>query len=119
MSASLPLNSRFKKLIKTIARGVAITVLNVCVMAPLMAALVTLLLMGPANFWGQFADSLPISMAVATIVNFFVVGPVVKLLYYNAISSTANGMRFLRFVQDNAMPWLLISNSDRDRKSVV
>ena len=94
-----------------IARGVAITVLNVCVMAPLMAALVTLLLMGPANFWGQFADSLPISMAVATIVNFFVVGPVVKLLYYNAISSTANGMRFLRFVQDNAMPWLLISNS--------
>lgn len=94
-----------------VARGVAITVLNVCIMAPLMAALVTLLLVGPANFWGRFADSLLISMVVATIVNFFVVGPAVKLLYYNAISSTANGMKFLRFVQDNAMPWLLISNS--------
>ena len=68
------------------ARTIAMTVLNVCCMAPIMCAIGTLLIVGADNFAYNYFTTLPIVMPTAMLVNYFIVGPIVKLLFNNKIS---------------------------------
>ena len=84
-----------------VARGVAMTVLNVCCMAPIMCAIATLLIMGPTDFLIHYATTLPVVTPMALFVNFFVVGPIAKLAFANRISPSG-GLGLLSNLEQNA-----------------
>ena len=86
------------------ALNVAMAVLNVSIMAPLMCAVVTLLLQGPDGALAVIAAEAPLSVAVAIAVNLLVVGPTVRLLYHNVILP-ATGVRLVGIVQRAATTW--------------
>lgn len=67
-------------------RAIGMTVLNVCCMAPIMCAIGTLLIVGADNFAYNYLTTLPIVMPMAMLVNYLIVGPIVKLLFNNKIS---------------------------------
>lgn len=90
-----------------LARSVIMTLLNVAVMGAIMGSAITLLLNGPAGFWGQLASTLPVTMAVAALVNFFVVGPAVKMIYNNVLEPT-DGLGLFSLAQRYVMPWTAI-----------
>lgn len=92
------------------AATVAYAALNVVIMAPIMNTLVTLLLYGPYNFLANIAANLPISMLAAFLASLFIVGPIVKMIYNNLLT-TERGMRMLNFVERTAMPWMYLINS--------
>lgn len=75
-------------------RAIGMTVLNVCCMAPIMCAIATLLLNGTDNFLFAYLTTLPIVMPIAMLVNYFIVGPLVKLLFNNFITP-AGGINLL------------------------
>lgn len=83
------------------AKAVAMTVLNVCCMAPIMCAIVTLLLNGADGFAVRYLTTLPITAPLAALVNYFVVGPVAKLLFNNRISPSG-GLGFLEILDANS-----------------
>ena len=83
-----------------VTRGIAMTVLNVLIMAPIMCAIATLLLNGLNNYFISYITTLPIVMPIAAVVNFFIVGPIVKLLFNNKISP-AGGLGFLDTMRAN------------------
>lgn len=64
-------------------KGLGITLCNVCVMAPIMSSIVTLLLQDTDGYFAYLAHALPISLAAALLINTFIVGPVAKMLYNN------------------------------------
>ena len=84
-----------------VARGMAMTVLNVCCMAPIMCAITTLLIMGPTDFLIHYATTLPVVTPMALFVNFFVVGPIAKLAFANRISPSG-GLGLLSNLEQNA-----------------
>ena len=84
-----------------VARGIAMTVLNVCCMAPIMCAIATLLIVGPGNFPACYLTTLPIVAPMALVVNFFVVGPIAKLVFANRISPSG-GLELLGNLEQNA-----------------
>ena len=84
-----------------VARGMAMTVLNVCCMAPIMCAIATLLIMGPTDFLIHYATTLPVVTPMALFVNFFVVGPIAKLAFANRISPSG-GLGLLSNLEQNA-----------------
>ena len=88
------------KWFKGAKRNVGMTVLNVLVMAPIMCAIATLLLVGTNNFFFNYITTLPLIMPIAALVNFFVVGPIVKLTFINRISPSG-GLRFLETMRAN------------------
>lgn len=90
-----------------LARSIAMTVLNVLVMGLVMGAAVNMLLSGPAGFLSAYVNSLPVTLTVAALVNFFIVGPVVKMLYNNVIEPT-NGLGIFQFFQRFGMSWAAI-----------
>ena len=90
-----------------LARNIAMTLLNVVVMGAIMGSIITLLLKGPAGFWGELASTLPLTMTVAALVNYFVVGPAVKMIYNNVLEPT-NGLGLFNWAQRYAMPWTAI-----------
>lgn len=75
------------------ARSLAMSVLNVTCTAPIMCAVATLLLVGPGNFMATYLTTLPIVLPIAISVNFFIVGPVVKIAY-NRIAPS-NGLALI------------------------
>ena len=81
-------------------RNVGMTVLNVLCMAPIMCAIATLLLVGVNNFAFNYFTTLPLIIPIAAFVNFFVVGPIVKLLFSNRIMP-AGGLRFIETMRAN------------------
>lgn len=87
-----------------IPRTIAMTLLNVGIMAPVMCSLITLLLKGPGNALEDIAAALPLSMTVAVLVNLLVVGPAVRLLYHNVIMP-ATGARLVSALQRFATTW--------------
>lgn len=93
-----------------LAKSIVMTLLNITVMCPLMSALVTLLLTGPVGFLPEYLDALPISFAFALVVNYFVVGPVVKMLHNNVISSD-QGMAILLWFDKNIRPLMVLLGS--------
>ncbi|MDO4501941.1 MAG: DUF2798 domain-containing protein [Coriobacteriia bacterium] len=81
-------------------KNLAMTVLNVTAMCPIMCGIVTFLLNGPDGFLLQYATAVPISFAVACLVNLLVVGPAVKLLHAQVITS-AQGINLLLAIEKN------------------
>ncbi len=84
-----------------VARSIAMTVLNVCCMAPIMCAIATLLIVGADDFALRYLTTLPIVMPMAMLVNFFIVGPIVKLVFANRISP-AGGLGLLDNLEQHA-----------------
>ena len=85
-------------------RNVAMTLVNVAIMAPVMATIVTVLLKGPEGLLLNLVTELPLSMAAAVTVNLLVVGPVVKLLYHNVIRPTTS-LRLCQLSQRFVTNW--------------
>lgn len=83
-----------------IPRSIAMTVLNVCIMAPIMGAIVTLLLTGTDNFLMTYLTTLPITMPTAMLINFFAIGPAVKLIFNNVLSPSG-GLGLLSNLSEN------------------
>lgn len=83
------------------ARAIAMTVLNVCCMAPVMCAIATLLIVGTDNFLMQYATTLPVVAPMAMVVNYFIVGPIVKLVFVNRIMP-ADGLGLLGNLEQHA-----------------
>jgi len=83
------------------ARAIAMTVLNVCCMAPVMCAIATLLIVGPDDFLMRYITTLPIVAPMAMVVNYFIVGPIVKLVFANRISP-AGGLGLLENLEQHA-----------------
>lgn len=83
------------------ARAIAMTVLNVCCMAPVMCAIATLLIVGPDDFLVRYVTTLPIVAPMAMVVNYFIVGPIVKLVFANRISP-AGGLGLLENLEQHA-----------------
>ena len=83
------------------ARAVAMTVLNVCCTAPIMCAIGLLLLVGTDGFFVRYATTLPLMAPLAALVNYFVVGPIAKLLFFNKISPSG-GLGLLDNLEQNA-----------------
>lgn len=84
-------------------KALAMTVLNVCCTAPIMCALVILLLNGTDGFAMRYLCTLPLTAPLAVLVNYLVVGPIVKLLFNNCILP-ANGVGILDALRTNATP---------------
>lgn len=86
-------------------KGLGITLCNVCVMAPIMSSIVTLLLQGTDGYFAYLAHALPISVAAALPINTFIVGPIAKMLYNNYFAvrgPTQTTHRIARHVMDIA-----------------
>lgn len=90
-----------------LARSVAMTVLNVLVMGSIMGAAVTILLGGFSGFLPAYLSSLVVTLPMAVLVNFFVVGPAVKMLYNNVIEPVY-GLRIFNFAHRYGMSWAVI-----------
>lgn len=93
-----------------IPRTIAMTLLNVGVMAPVMCSIVTLLLKGASDLPANIAAELPLSLLVAILVNLLAVGPAVRLLYHNVILP-ATGSRLINATQRFATTWAGIFTS--------
>lgn len=90
-----------------IARNIAMTVLNVAVMATIMGSVVTMLLNGPDGYLVELLQTLPATALAALMINYFIVAPAVKLIYANHIEP-AYGPRIVAIAQRYAMPWMAI-----------
>ena len=85
-------------------RSVSVSALNVCIMAPIMGCIVTMLMHGPHGFFEQLACTLPLTAPMSLLVNVLVVGPAVKMLYHNVIMP-ATGARLFQLTQRHATNW--------------
>lgn len=85
------------------AQVIAMTALNTCVTAPIMCSIVTLLLVGPDNFWIHYAATLPITAPTSMAVSYFIVGPAVKMIFNNRISP-AQGVHLLEEINEAGAP---------------
>ena len=63
-----------------VSRNIGMTVLNVICTAPVMCALATVLLVGTDDFLLAYLTKLPVMALIAAVVNFFIVGPIVKIV---------------------------------------
>ena len=83
-----------------VRKSIGMTLLNTGCMAPIMCAITTLLLLGTDNFAFTYVTTLPLIAPISALVNFFAVGPAVKLLY-NRIAP-ADGLSLLGNLHSNA-----------------
>ena len=86
------------------SRNVAMTILNVAIMAPVMGCIVTMLMNGPDGFLSHLAATLPLSAAVSLFVNLAIVGPAVKMAYHNLVLPLV-GTRLFQVTQRYATNW--------------
>ena len=82
-----------------VSRNIGMTVLNVICTAPVMCALATVLLVGTDDFLLAYLTKLPVMALIAAVVNFFIVGPIVKIVY-NRIAP-ADGLGLLSNLREN------------------
>lgn len=69
-----------------IRRSLFMTVVNVGIMASIMTFFGTLISFGFDGFtWMEFVSSIPVSVPASIMVNFLAVGPLVKILYTQAV----------------------------------
>lgn len=80
-------------------RAIITPIANTCVTAPIMCAIVTMLLIGPESFWANYLATLPITAPMSILVSYFIVGPAVKMLFNNRISP-ARGMHLLEEINE-------------------
>ncbi len=79
---------------KGFSRNAAMTLLNIALMAPVMGFLAALLLAGPDGFLDRMASTLPYSIPVSILVNLFVVGPIVRMIYHNVLAASTGNKLF-------------------------
>ena len=72
--------------------SIGMTVLNVVCTAPIMCALATVLLVGIDDFLFAYLTTLPLMALIAAVVNFFFVGPIVKIVYNRIAPAEGLGM---------------------------
>ena len=82
-------------------RGIARTVLSTCITSPITSAITSALFSDPDDFASVYIASLTITMPMAMFVSFFIVGPLVKLVFHNRISP-AIGLRALQLMEQCA-----------------
>ena len=87
------------------ARGVATTMLGVCITSPITGAIVALLFTRPDDFLGTYVQALVTTMPVTMLISHFVVGPAVKMLFHNRITPDW-GLRLLRTLDQHALSLL-------------
>lgn len=80
---------------------------NVTCMAPFVCLWVSLLLEG-AGFWDFYLSTVFISWPLAILVNFFIVGPVVKMTYNNRIKQRTDDAGIIHRLALWARPWASI-----------
>jgi hypothetical protein len=93
-----------------VKRGIGMTVLNVTIMSPVMCALVTLLLHGTNGYLSVYPTTLLHIYPIALAINFFIVGPIVKMLYNNLLAPRGSGQAIERF-RKYVMPLAYFFNS--------
>lgn len=89
-------------------RAALTSLINVGIMTPIMVTIVTLLLTGTNNLAMSLAINIPISVVVALLVNYFIVVPIVRLVYFNVILTSPRGLKLLRFLQHYAPVFLVL-----------
>ncbi|MBO4351993.1 MAG: hypothetical protein J5818_00685 [Eggerthellaceae bacterium] len=87
------------------ARGIATTVLGVCVTSPIASAIVALLFTRPDDFLDTYVQSLATTMPITMLISHFIVGPAVKMLFNNRITPD-RGLRMLRNLDQHALSLL-------------
>ena len=87
------------------ARGIATTVLRVCVTSPITAAIVALLFTRPDDLLGTYVQTLATTMPITLLISHFIVGPAVKMLFNNRITPDG-GLRLLRSLDQHALSLL-------------
>lgn len=91
-----------------ILRAALTSLINVGIMTPIMVTIVTLLLTGTNNLALSLAINIPLSVVVALLVNYFIVVPIVRLVYFNVILTSPRGLKLLRFLQHYAPAFLVL-----------
>ncbi len=89
-------------------RAALTSLINVGIMTPIMVTIVTLLLTGTNNLAQSLAINIPLSVVVAVLVNYFIVVPIVRLVYFNVILTSPRGLKLLRFLQHYAPAFLVL-----------
>lgn len=79
---------------KGFTRNLIMTLLNVSLMAPIMGFIAALLLAGPDGFIDRMASTMPYSIPVSILVNLFIVGPIVRMLYHNVLAASTENKMF-------------------------
>lgn len=93
-----------------VRKTILITLTNVSIMCPIMSALATLLLNGTDDFFWNYLTSLACAYPFGILMNFFVVGPLVKI-GFNKMLYSERGIHFFNWFKANVMPVLLFFNS--------
>ena len=95
-----------------VQKATLITLTNIVCMVPLMSTLMTCMIYGFDNLGQTLIEQVPITMLVGACVNFFVVSPIVKMIYNNVIVANTQGETgtYNRF-QELIMPILSAFNS--------
>ena len=83
------------------ARGAALTILNVSVTSPFTSAIIALLFTDTDDFANSYIAALTTTMPLSMLASYFVVGPIVKLLFNNRITPVA-GLRALQALARHA-----------------
>ena len=93
-------------------KATLITLTNIVCMVPLMSTLMTCMIYGFHDLGTTLLEQVPITMLVGACVNFFVVSPIVKMIYNNLIVANSQGETgtYNRF-QEMIMPILSAFNS--------
>jgi len=95
-----------------VKKATLITLTNIVCMVPLMSTIMTCMLYGFHDLGATLAEQVPITIAVGACVNFFIVSPIVKMIYNNLIVANASGETgtYTKF-QQMIMPLLSAFNS--------
>jgi hypothetical protein len=95
-----------------VKKATLITLTNIVCMVPLMSTLMTCMIYGFDNLGQSLLEQVPITMVVGACVNFFIVSPIVKMIYNNLIVANTQGETgtYSRF-QELIMPILSAFNS--------
>ena len=84
--------------VRGFARGAAMTLLNVGVTSPITSAIIAALFSDPDEFASSYVAALSTTMPMTVLASFFIVGPVVKLVFHNRITP-AGGLRALQAME--------------------
>ena len=95
-----------------VKKATLITLTNIVCMVPLMSTLMTCMIYGVDNLGQTLMEQVPITILVGACVNFFIVSPIVKMIYNNLIvANTAGETGTYTKFQQMIMPLLSAFNS--------
>jgi hypothetical protein len=76
---------------KGVRKATLITLTNIVCMVPLMSTIMTCMIYGVHDLGATLLEQVPITIVVGACVNFFIVSPIVKMIYNNLIVANASG----------------------------